>query len=196
MCGITGAAWTARGTPVSPRELRRMTDSLTHRGPDDSDVWTGDGVALGHRRLSILDLSADGRQPMVHEPTGCRLVFNGEIYNYRELRDRLLDRGHEFHTETDTEVLLAAYVEWGPACVQHLRGMFAFGIWDPRHDSLVLARDRLGQKPLFYRNDGDRLLFASELKSLLAVDEPPRELTPPRSMNSCSTNTCPTRGAS
>ena len=183
MCGITGAAWTARGTPVSPRELRRMTDALAHRGPDDSDVWVGGatpggGVALGHRRLSILDLSTDGRQPMTHGPTGCRVVFNGEIYNYRELRDRLVDRGREFHTGTDTEVLLAAYAEWGADCVSHFRGMFAFGVWDPRDDSLFLARDRLGQKPLFYRNEGGRLLFGSELKSLLAVDRPSRELDP------------------
>ena len=181
MCGIAGAIWTAEGKPVTPAELRRMTDALTHRGPDDADVWIGEtaaggGVALGHRRLSILDPTPCGRQPMLHPPTGCRLAFNGEVYNYRELRGRF-DAG-PYETGTDSEVLLRAFAEAGSACVHHLCGMFAFAAWDPRTETLLLARDRLGQKPLFLRREPGRLLFASELKALLQVDGAPREVDP------------------
>ena len=180
MCGIAGAVWTADGTPVSERELRAMTDALAHRGPDDSDVWIGEatsggGVALGHRRLSILDPTPCGRQPMVESMTGCRVVFNGEIYNYRELKEVF---PAEYRTGTDSEVLLRAFSQVGHDCVGHLRGMFVFAAWDPRTDALLLARDRLGQKPLFLRREPGRLLFASELKALLQVDGAPREVDP------------------
>ena len=182
MCGVAGAIWTAGGTPVSAAELRRMTDVLSHRGPDDADVWIGaapggGGVALGHRRLSILDPTPCGRQPMLDPATGCRIVFNGEIYNYRELApgvtaDRPLETG------TDTEVLLRSFAADGAACLGPLRGMFAFAAFDPRTGALLLARDRLGQKPLFLRREPGRLLFASELKALLQVDGAPREVDP------------------
>ena len=179
MCGIAGAVWTSRGTTVSERELRAMTDALTHRGPDDSDVWVGEtasggGVALGHRRLSVLDPTPCGRQPMLDPRTGCRLSFNGEVYNFRELTDGLPAPT----TGTDSEVLLNAVAAWGADAVPKLRGMFAFAAWDPRTDTLLLARDRLGQKPLFLRREPHRLLFASELKALLAVDDAPREVDP------------------
>ncbi len=159
-----------------------MTDALTHRGPDDSDVWIGEtasggGVALGHRRLSILDPTPHGRQPMHDPATGCRIAFNGEIYNYRELSDRFAD-GRPYDTGTDTEVLLRAFADVGDDCVGPLRGMFAFGAWDPRTGTLLLARDRLGQKPLFLRREPGRLLFASELKALLQVNGAPREVDP------------------
>ncbi|QDT17359.1 asparagine synthase (glutamine-hydrolyzing) [Alienimonas californiensis] len=182
MCGFVGAIWEAGATPVSEGELRAMTDALAHRGPDDADVWlgatpSGGGVALGHRRLSILDPTPCGRQPMVDPATGCRVAFNGEIYNYRELADRFAD-GRPYDTGTDTEVLLRAFSEVEYDCVGHFRGMFAFAAYDPRHGTLLLARDRLGQKPLFLRREPGRLLFASELKALLQVDGAPREVDP------------------
>ena len=182
MCGIAGAVWTAAGTPVTEREVRAMTDALAHRGPDDADVWVGatapgGGVALGHRRLSILDPTPCGRQPMLDPATGCRLTFNGEIYNYRELAGGPY-AGRPYETGTDSEVLLRAFAADGPHCVERLRGMFAFAAWDPRTGSLLLVRDRLGQKPLFLRREPGRLLFASELKALLQVDGAPRDPDP------------------
>ena len=182
MCGIAGAVWTNDGAPVSAAEVRRMTDALAHRGPDDSDVWvggtaSGGGVALGHRRLSILDPTPHGRQPMVDPATGCRLVFNGEVYNYRELADGPF-AGRPYETGTDSEVLLRAFAEVGADCVGHFRGMFAFAAWDPRSGTLLLARDRMGQKPLFLRREPGRLLFASELKALLQIAGAPREVDP------------------
>ncbi len=161
-------------------------DVIRHRGPDDEGVYSsaparGDApkpnAALGFRRLSIIDLEG-GHQPLSNEDGTVWIVFNGEIYNYRELRDDLEARGHQFATHTDTEVIVHLYEECGPACVDHLRGMFAFAIWDDRKGRLFLARDRLGQKPLFYRCDAGRILFASELKSLLQVPNAPRELDP------------------
>jgi asparagine synthase (glutamine-hydrolysing) len=187
MCGITGAAWTSAGKPLRDEELRRMVAAIAHRGPDDDGYQfagpetalnrdaSGPGVALGFRRLSIIDLEG-GHQPMSDGSGRFWIVFNGEIYNYRELRQRLVEKGHEFRTSSDTEVLLESYKAFGTACVDHLRGMFAFAIWDGQ--KLFLARDRLGQKPLFYRAERDRFLFGSELKSLLQVDDAPRELDP------------------
>ena len=193
MCGIAGAAWTRDQDAVAADTIDRMLACLRHRGPDAGGTQRCESPGrpaafLGQRRLSILDLSDAGRQPMTlaHGPAAGRvwISFNGEIYNYRELRDELLVRGHRFASETDTEVLLAAYVEYGDDCVSHLRGMFAFAIWDDRDDGsrdaggprLLLARDRMGQKPLHYRHDpgGGSLLFASELKSLLAAGVPRR----------------------
>jgi asparagine synthase (glutamine-hydrolysing) len=187
MCGITGAVWTDLRLAVSTDTLRRMTDALAHRGPDDQGAYTSDlrnelpavlpGVALGHRRLSIIDLPGS-RQPMSNEDGTVQLVFNGEIYNYRELRLRLEGSGHQFRTAGDTEVLVHLYEDEGVDFVQHLVGMFALAIWDRNHRRVILARDRLGQKPLVYQWQSGRLLFASELKSLLAVPDVAREIDP------------------
>ncbi len=161
MCGITGYRFP--GGPRREDELRRMTGELTRRGPDDHGILLGDGVGLGHRRLSIIDLSAAGRQPMGNEDGRVQVVFNGEIYNFRELRVELMACGHVFRTATDTEVIPHAYEEWGDAFPSHLRGMFAIGLWDASAERLVLVRDRLGIKPLYYWRGPDQLVFASEL---------------------------------
>ena len=167
MCGIGGLVNfpTAQGRS----SLRKMMDVLRHRGPDDAGhYWSPNGaVGLGHQRLSIIDLSPAGRQPM-SDPCGLTLTFNGEIYNFVELRDALLKKGHVFQTRTDSEVILNAYREWGIDCVQHLDGMFAFAIYDASLDRLFLARDRAGEKPLYYWHNHRRFMFASELKALLA----------------------------
>lgn len=172
MCGIAGAVWTAGSLLVTEPVLRRMTQSLAHRGPDDDGHYFATvgktTVALGHRRLSIIDLST-GKQPIANEDQMVWVVFNGEIYNYRELREELLAKGHQFRTDTDTEVLVHLYEEMGEDCVDRLRGMFAFAIWDAAGERLFLARDRIGQKPLFYHCSNGRLIFASELKALLQV---------------------------
>jgi asparagine synthase (glutamine-hydrolysing) len=188
MCGIAGAIWMADGVPLDGGTLRRMTDTLRHRGPDDdgtyaSEVRRGDahepvpGVALGFRRLSIIDL-AGGRQPLANEDESVWLVFNGEIYNYTDLRRRLEGAGHRFRTHSDSETIVHLYEDEGTDCFRHLRGMFALAIWDANRRQLVLARDRLGKKPLVYRQEAGRLLFASELKALLQVPGVPRELDP------------------
>ena len=164
MCGIIGMLDRGPGTPVL-----RATDvaRLAHRGPDASGLFTAEHVALGHTRLSIIDLSAAGRQPMTR---GSRtIVFNGEIYNYIEVRQDLAASGYTFRTATDTEVILAAHEQWGSACVDRFRGMFAFAIWDSDARTLFLARDRCGEKPLLYWTDGDRFCFASEMKGILPI---------------------------
>lgn len=165
MCGIAGFG----GLPgAGEHELRRMCDRITHRGPDD-DGWLVDGpVGIGMRRLSIIDLGG-GKQPISNEDGTIHVVFNGEIYNFRELRRDLERRGHAFRTGTDTECLVHLYEEYGRELVHHLRGMFAFAIWDSRRQRLLLARDRLGIKPLYYRRDGTGVSFASELKALTAL---------------------------
>jgi asparagine synthase (glutamine-hydrolysing) len=179
MCGIAGAVWTSRGKPITDEVLTRMISSLTHRGPDDSgkhlETTSANGVALGHRRLSIIDL-AGGHQPLSNEDGNIWIVFNGEIYNFAELREELIRLGHKFATSTDTETIVHLYEEFGADCVTHLRGMFAFALWDKRSGKLLLARDRLGQKPLYYRQEQGRLLFGSELKSILQVPGLPRSL--------------------
>ncbi|NNE06997.1 MAG: asparagine synthase (glutamine-hydrolyzing) [Gemmatimonadetes bacterium] len=172
MCGICGKR-DPRG--VAKDALRRMTDSLAHRGPDDEGVFVDGPVGLGHRRLSIIDL-AGGRQPMRGADGSLCITFNGEIYNYRELRAELEARGRRFKTRSDTEVILALYEQSGPACVESLRGMFAFAIHDAKADRLFLARDHLGQKPLYYTDNGERFAFASEIKALLADDPSLREM--------------------
>ncbi len=188
MCGITGAVWTEPQLAVEQQTLRRMTDVLRHRGPDGEGTelfaWQArpgrdalPGVALGHRRLSIIDLAA-GRQPMANEDGSVWVVFNGEIYNFADLRRRLEGAGHCFRTRCDTEVLVHLYEDEGPGMFRHLVGMFALAIWDARNGQLLLARDRLGQKPLVYRHEPGRLLFASELKSLLEVPGVSREIDP------------------
>jgi len=171
MCGINGIAYSgyAREGRVEARDLVRMRDVITHRGPDDSGLFIDGAIGLGHRRLSIVDVSA-GHQPMTNEDDSLRIVFNGEIYNHAEHRPALEARGHRYRTHCDTETILHLYEEHGAACVAHLRGMFAFAIWDERKRELFIARDRLGVKPLYYvhRADGS-LFFASEIKALLAA---------------------------
>ncbi|MCB2204455.1 asparagine synthase (glutamine-hydrolyzing) [bacterium] len=164
MCGITGIIGAHE-----PDRLRLMTQMLVHRGPDDGAVWTMEGAGLGHRRLSILDLSEAGRQPMQTEDGRYVLVFNGEIFNYTELRDQLKGKGYTFRSRSDTEVLLQACVTWGDEVVDHLVGQFAFAFWDARERRLLLARDHLGVKPLYYALADGALYFASEAKSIAAV---------------------------
>ena len=188
MCGITGAIWSDPARAISSEVLSRMTDALVHRGPDDSGTYSSDftlrppyesvpGVALGHRRLAIID-PAGGHQPMSNDDGTIWITFNGEIYNFAELRQRLEGTGHTFRTRSDTEALLRLYESEGVDFLGHVVGMFAVAIWDGPRRRLLLARDRLGQKPLVYRHERDRLLFASELKSLLTVPGVPREVDP------------------
>ncbi|RJY08600.1 XrtA/PEP-CTERM system amidotransferase [Aurantiacibacter aquimixticola] len=168
MCGIAGIFHTGTIKPVDPSRVTRMCDVLAHRGPDGSGVWTGPGVGLGHRRLSIIDIEGSP-QPMQSADERCVLTFNGEIYNYRDLRRELEGRGAIFRTDGDTEVILAAWERWGEDCVKHLHGMFVFALYDRRERKLFLARDRFGVKPLFMAELSDgSLAFASELKGLLA----------------------------
>ncbi|TWU29157.1 asparagine synthase (glutamine-hydrolyzing) [Novipirellula artificiosorum] len=177
MCGITGAVWLPNSPPVDSADFDRMTDTLAHRGPDGRGVYRddfddGSGVLLGHRRLSIIDLGG-GAQPMCNEDESVWISFNGEIYNYRELRPGLEQQGHRFRTNSDTETIVHLYEQYGDDFVTHLRGMFAIAIWDKRRRRLVLARDRLGQKPLVYCHQADRLLFASEIKAIKAISHVP-----------------------
>jgi asparagine synthase (glutamine-hydrolysing) len=167
MCGIAGVL--ARdGAPVSPRLVAGMCEAMRHRGPDDEGIATGSGVCLGMRRLSIID-PAHGHQPISNEDGTVTAVLNGEIYNYRDLRERLLRRGHVLGTHSDTETLVHLYEDHGAGLVEHLRGMFAFAVWDETRRTLLLGRDRLGVKPLYYLEDGRRLAFGSELKALLRL---------------------------
>jgi asparagine synthase (glutamine-hydrolysing) len=175
MCGIAG--FILPGQPKDAgRRLQAMTDRIAHRGPDGEGFFvqsTADGahtVGLGHRRLAIIDL-VTGDQPITHQSAGVTLIFNGEIYNFQDLRRELEGKGHRFRTTSDTEVLLAAYVEWGPQAVSRLRGMFAFALWDEKRQRLVLARDHFGKKPLFIHERGGALFFASEIKAILAFGE-------------------------
>jgi asparagine synthase (glutamine-hydrolysing) len=173
MCGIAGIVSTAAGEPmdadvIHPDLIHRMCQTIVHRGPDDEGIFVKGRVGLGMRRLSIIDV-AGGHQPVFNEDRSVWLVFNGEIYNFPELRDDLLKRGHHFATHTDTEVIVHLYEEMGADCVHRLRGMFAFALYDENRRKLLLARDRLGKKPLHYALQGDRLLFASEMKAILAV---------------------------
>jgi asparagine synthase (glutamine-hydrolysing) len=175
MCGIAGIVrWDRR--PVLEHEIRGMCGAMVHRGPDDEGIWLGDGVALGQRRLSIIDLS-NGHQPLSNEDGSIWIVFNGEIYNYPELRAQLLSRGHTLRTNSDTETIVHLYEDFGPACVEHLRGMFAFAIWDTRRREMLLARDRLGIKPLYYAERDGELLFASEIKPILQLGHVERALS-------------------
>lgn len=176
MCGIAGVI-SLQGD-ASVEIVRPMIDVQRHRGPDDSGLWADGSCALGHRRLSIVDLSEAGRQPMAGAGGGIQITFNGEIYNYLDLRRELEARGCVFRTRTDTEVILHAYEQWGTGCLHRFRGMFAFGIWDARSRRLFLARDRVGKKPLHYAVDGDRLYFSSEIQGMLAGTGIPREVLP------------------
>ena len=175
MCGICGKI-DLTGKAVPQALLRSMTESFAYRGPDDEGFFFEGPVGLGHRRLSIIDLSPSGRQPMSNEDQTLWLVFNGEIYDFAETRKELVSRGHSLKSHTDTETVLHLYEEEGVACLKHLNGMFSFALWDARLQRLWLARDRLGKKPLVYYWDGKRLLFASEIKAILRDPEVPREI--------------------
>lgn len=167
MCGIAGELRFDGALPAR-ETIERMNARLARRGPDGAGFWSEGPIALGHRRLAIIDLSERSRQPMVDAAAGLALVFNGTIYNYPELRHALIQRGHEFFSDGDTEVVLRAYAEWGEACVERLAGMFAFAIWDMRRQQLFLARDRIGIKPLYFARTSRFLRFASNTQALLA----------------------------
>lgn len=167
MCGIAGI-FNRNGAPASPVLLRRMTDAIAHRGPDGEGFFTDSFVGLGHRRLAILDLSPAGHQPMAMPDRSCVLSYNGEVFNFQELRIELEARGHQFRSRTDSEIVLHAFAEWGEDAFIRFNGMFALAIWDARRQELVLARDRYGVKPLYYTQQGDTFLFGSEIKALLA----------------------------
>ena len=171
MCGIAGFIDVERSSDNAGQLIDRMCQVIRHRGPDDQGVWVDDGVALGMRRLSIIDL-AGGNQPIFNEDQSVLIVFNGEIYNYRELQKELQECGHHFRSNSDTEAIVHAYEEYGDECVKHLRGMFTFAIWDRKRQRLLAARDRFGKKPLNYYWDGQRLIFGSEIKSILEAGIP------------------------
>jgi len=173
MCGIFGMASVDKS--IDRLQLVNQTNTLSHRGPDDSGFFIDTHAGLGHRRLSIIDLSG-GQNPIYNEDQSKCIIFNGEIYNYLEIRKDLFDRGHLFSTRSDTEVILHAYEQWGEACVERLRGMFAFAIWDRTTGELFIARDRLGIKPLFYAEHRGIFYFGSEMKSILAAETFPREI--------------------
>lgn len=172
MCGICGK-YSPAG--VAPVEVDRMLTTIFHRGPDESGTYVNGRIGLGSRRLSIIDLSS-GRQPITNEDGTIWIVYNGETYNYRSLRHELIQRGHEFRTDSDTEVIVHLYEEMGERCVQRLQGMFAFALWDEKEQKLLLARDHIGQKPLFYAQEGDDFLFGSEIKAILAVSNEERAI--------------------
>jgi asparagine synthase (glutamine-hydrolysing) len=174
MCGIAGIVHFSRGAQVDPGVLRRMCTVMAHRGPDDEGMRIDGAVGLGMRRLSVIDL-VSGQQPISNEDGTVWVVFNGEIYNHAALRQHLASRGHHYATHSDTETIVHLYEEYGGQCVQHLRGMFAFAIWDTRHRTLFVARDRLGIKPLYYFLSPESLIFGSEIKVLLEHPDVGRE---------------------
>ncbi|GAB4407442.1 MAG: asparagine synthase (glutamine-hydrolyzing) [Anaerolineae bacterium] len=169
MCGITGILSFDKGASVSCDLIQKMTDCLQHRGPDDDGLYATGPIGLGHRRLAIIDLSPGGHQPMPGPDGTTWLIYNGEIYNYRDIRAELEAQGHRFKSHSDTEVILHAYQEYGPDCLARFNGMFAFALWDEQKQQLFLARDRFGIKPLYFYRDNRRLIFASEIKAILAV---------------------------
>src|SRR5437868_4232938 len=171
MCGITGFVEFRRtlGSDEMRHTIARMTDCLAHRGPDDSGIWIepASGIALGHRRLSVLDVSPAGHQPMISHSGRFVVTFNGEIYNFLDLRAELEQFGERFRSQSDTEVLLAAFEQWGVAAsIERFLGMFAFAVWDRRDRKLTLARDRMGEKPLYYGTVDNAFLFGSELHAI------------------------------
>lgn len=184
MCGFSGAVGTVDDRLV--QAVKAMADAMEHRGPDDAGLWNtppdgpGNGVVLAHRRLSIIDLSEAGHQPMRDPESGCVIAYNGEVYNFSAIRRELTEQGCRFRSNTDTEVILRAYAVWGAEFLGRLRGMFALAIWDPRDQTVLLARDRLGIKPLYLTGgqDGEPLAFASELRSLMAAGVAPRRIDP------------------
>ena len=170
MCGIAGFTWR------DPALIEAMASEIAHRGPDQHNFYVDDHVSLGHRRLSIIDLSVLGCQPMANEDGTVQVIFNGEIYNFQEVREELLKKGHQFRSQSDTEVIVHGYEEWGVEAVHRFRGMFTFAVWDTKRRRLWLARDRIGIKPLYYYQSGAKLIFASEIKSILKDPSVPRKL--------------------
>src|SRR5712664_42047 len=178
MCGIVGVMDLTGKRPISGKLVSRMNETQLHRGPDESGLHLEPGLGLGHRRLSIIDLST-GQQPLFNEDGSVVVIFNGEIHNYRELIPQLAGLGHSFRTKSDTEVIVHAWEQWGEGCVTRFRGMFAFALWDRNSGTLFLGRDRLGVKPLYYALTSDQqFIFGSELKSLLAHPGLRRDLDP------------------
>jgi asparagine synthase (glutamine-hydrolysing) len=169
MCGITGLIYNDKDRQITSSTLRRMTDIIHHRGPDDEGFYINQNVGLGFRRLSIIDLHT-GHQPLSNENESIFIIFNGEIYNYLEIKGMLINKGYAFRTDTDTEVIIHLYEEYGTQCLQFLRGMFAFAIWDNNIRQLFCARDRFGIKPLYYYLDKDKFVFGSEIKSILRAE--------------------------
>ena len=172
MCGIAGIV--SRSSDLEL--IRPMTQAMSHRGPDGSGIWSDGLCSLGHRRLAIIDLSEKGKQPLCNENETVWIVFNGEIYNFQQLRMELERCGHKFRSHSDTEVIVHAYEQWGTECLEKLRGMFAFAIWDQQNRRLLLARDRVGKKPLYYTDTGKCFVFASELQGLLQNPEVQRQV--------------------
>ena len=169
MCGIAGFFnIRSMSTEEQSQALDKMLETLRQRGPDDRGIWRNEHVLLGHRRLAIIDVE-NAMQPWQDPKTGCVLSYNGEIYNFLQLKKVLQNLGHQFITRSDTEVLLKAYLQWGLSCLDYLEGMFAFAVYDPRNDSLFLARDRLGVKPLFYSLCNEGLIFSSSMSALFQV---------------------------
>jgi asparagine synthase (glutamine-hydrolysing) len=193
MCGIAGIVASDRLHADERARAEMMRDVVAHRGPDDAGIFTDEYAALGHRRLSIVDLAA-GHQPLANEDDTIWIVFNGEIYNHADVRPELEGAGHRYRTRSDTETIVHAYEQWGDACVERLRGMFAFAIWDAPRRRLLLARDRLGVKPLYWAEVDGRLLFASEIKSILEsglIAARPNEAALPGASAFVSTGMCP-----
>ena len=176
MCGICGIVYSNRDKQVDHDVLGLMSKSLLHRGPDSHDSWFSHGIGFAHRRLIILDVTSTSKQPMIDSQTGVVITYNGEIYNYIEIRKKLIDRGHNFTSTGDTEVLLRAYIEWKYDLFTEINGMFAFSIYDPRDNTVFFARDYFGQKPLFYYHYEEGIIFSSELKSLLKNRTIPRDI--------------------
>jgi asparagine synthase (glutamine-hydrolysing) len=169
MCGIAGLLSPSKISPKDIDTITGMNDIQRHRGPDDAGLFADDFCVLGHRRLSIIDLSSDGHQPFASEDGRYNLVYNGEIYNYIEIRRELEAKNWQFRTKTDTEVLLKAFLEYGENCLSHFNGMFAFALYDKKDHSLFLARDRVGVKPLYYTRFQSKFYFASEIKAFRTI---------------------------
>jgi len=182
MCGLNGI-YNLNGKPADSFLIQKMNNVLNHRGPDDKGCFCFNQVGLGHTRLSIIDLSQAGHQPMSNDNESLWIVYNGEIYNFQEIRKSLQALGYKFKSETDTEVILFSYQEWGVNCLEKFNGMFAFAIWDKNKEQLFLARDRLGQKPLYYYYDQEKFVFASEIKAILENKNIKREINPQGMVN-------------
>src|SRR6478672_5196335 len=176
MCGITGKIFFDKERKVDPTVLKNMSDAIRHRGPDDEGFFIEGNVGLGFRRLSIIDL-VTGHQPLANEDETIWIVFNGEIYNYQEIQEDLIRRGHIFKTKSDTETIVHLYEQYGTDCLQYLRGMFGFAIWDGRKRRLFCARDRFGIKPFYYYSDNEKFVFGSEIKTILKAGNIDRTLS-------------------
>lgn len=175
MCGIVGI-YNLKGNPVDSFMVQKMADALKHRGPDDRGIYVNKNMGLGHQRLSIIDVSSAGYQPMANEDKSLYIIFNGEIYNFKKLKEILKSLGHRFISKTDTEVILHSYEEWGINCLEKFNGMFSFAIWDKKNRQFFLARDRMGEKPLYYYLDQEQFIFASEIKAILENYNVPRKI--------------------